>query len=102
MIFPVINNTARDVTTGILFLAYSSELSLTYAQLFAERIAEHLKVHQVRLNDVTVQTDNGSEFVGSWQAVSSPFYTCHRSFSKTSSMLNLIPLRVGTMSGSFP
>lgn len=67
--------TARDVTTGVLFLAYSNELSLTYAQLFAERIAEHLKAHQVRLSDVTVQTDNGSEFVGSWQAINPSAFT---------------------------
>jgi len=35
--------TARDVTTGLLFLGYADELSLSYAQLFAERIIRHLR-----------------------------------------------------------
>jgi transposase len=60
--------TARDVTTGLLFLGYSDELALSYATLFAERILEHLAASGVRLDTVTWQTDNGSEFVGSWQA----------------------------------
>jgi transposase len=60
--------TARDVTTGLLFLAYSDELSLSYATVFIERILRHLKACGIRPHRTTVQTDNGSEFIGSWQA----------------------------------
>lgn len=67
--------TARDVTTGSLFLGFSDELSLTYAQLFAERIAAHLVGHGADLSKVTWQTDNGSEFIGSWQAAVDSAFT---------------------------
>ena len=67
--------TARDVTTGSLFLGFSDELSLTYAQLFAERIAAHLVGHGADLSKVTWQTDNGSEFIGSWQAATDSAFT---------------------------
>ena len=39
---PQYQYTARDVSTGLLFLGYSNELSLSYATLFAERIIQHL------------------------------------------------------------
>ena len=65
---PKYQYTARDATTGALFLGFAEELSLTYAELFADRILTHLHAHGVDLEQVTVQTDNGSEFVGSWQA----------------------------------
>ena len=67
--------TARDVTTGALFLGFAEELSLTYAELFAQRILVHLKHHGVDLHAITVQTDNGSEFIGSWQAKESSAFT---------------------------
>ena len=67
--------TARDVSTGALFLGYAGELSLTYAELFARRILGHLAQCGVDTKDVTVQTDNGSEFVGSWQAVEPSAFT---------------------------
>lgn len=60
--------TARDVTTGLLFLGYADELSLAHATVFAERILVHLKACGVRLARTTWQSDNGSEFIGSWQA----------------------------------
>ena len=72
---PTYQYTAREVTTGALFLSYADELSLTYANLFAERIVEHLKYHQVDMKNVTFQTDNGSEFIGSWQAKEKSAFT---------------------------
>lgn len=67
--------TARDVTTGSLFLGFSDELSLTYAELFAERIAGHLLGHGADLSKVTWQTDNGSEFIGSWLSAAESAFT---------------------------
>ena len=60
--------TARDVSTGLLFLGYSTELSLSYADLFAQRIIDHLRRCEISMNGVTWQSDNGVEFVGSWQS----------------------------------
>jgi transposase len=59
--------TAREVVSGLTFLAFAQERSLTYATLFAERILRHLRNCGVDLSRVTFQSDNGSEFVGSWQ-----------------------------------
>ncbi len=72
---PQYQYTARDVTTGLLFLGYSNELSLSYATVFAERIIRHLQACGVDLNGVTWQSDNGSEFIGSWQAKNDSAFT---------------------------
>ena len=60
--------TARDVTTGLLFLSFSDELGLSYATKFAELVIDHLQRCGVDLSKATWQTDNGSEFIGSWQS----------------------------------
>lgn len=71
---PQYQYTARDVTTGLLFLGYSNELSLAYATVFAQRIIQHLQQCGIELDKATWQSDNGSEFIGSWQArADSPF-----------------------------
>jgi transposase len=67
--------TARDVSTGLLFLGFSTELSLSYADLFAQRIIDHLRRCRIDMNSVTWQSDNGSEFVGSWQAKADSQFT---------------------------
>lgn len=59
--------TARDVVSGLTFLAYAQERSITYATLFADRLLPHLEACGVDPRTVTIQTDNGNEFVGSWQ-----------------------------------
>jgi len=60
--------TARDVTTGLTFLGFAQECSLANATLFAQRICRHLQQCGAQLDQTTWQSDNGSEFVGSWQA----------------------------------
>lgn len=72
---PQYQYTARDVSTGLLFLGYSNELSLSYATLFAERIIRHLQSCGFDLNDACWQSDNGAEFVGSWQAKNDSAFT---------------------------
>lgn len=67
--------TARDVSTGLLFLGYADELSLSYANLFAQRIIKHLNTCNIDLSKTTWQSDNGSEFIGSWQAKEDSAFT---------------------------
>jgi len=67
--------TFRDVTTGLLFVAFADELALSYSALFADRILEHLKSCGVNVNPFTIQSDNGSEFIGSWQAKDDSVFT---------------------------
>ena len=57
--------TARDVRTGTTFIAFAYEYSLLYSIRFVTMLLEHLKAYQILLEDVTIQTDNGSEFIGS-------------------------------------
>jgi len=67
--------TARDVSTGLLFLGFADELALCYADLFAQRIITHLQRCRVDLSRTTWQSDNGSEFIGSWQAKDDSAFT---------------------------
>jgi len=72
---PTHQYTAREVTSGLLFMAFARERSLTNSQLFAEYINQSLQTCDVDLSNTTRQTDNGSEYIGSWQAKKDSAYT---------------------------
>ena len=61
---PRFQYTIRELSTGAQFLAYADEISVTYATLTVKRLLEHLNEHGVNLLEVTIQSDNGSEFDG--------------------------------------
>lgn len=54
--------TARDVRTGGTFVAYSWAATLENAKRFADALLGHLRSYAIDLNQVTIQTDHGSEF----------------------------------------
>ena len=64
---PVVQYTAREVRSGLQFLAYASRRSAQASTLFAQRIQTHLQRCGVNLRDLTWQTDNGGEFIGELQ-----------------------------------
>jgi len=64
---PVVQYTAREVRSGLQFVAYAGHRSAQASTLFAQRIQTHLRRCGVNLKDVTWQTDNGSEFIGELQ-----------------------------------
>ena len=72
---PTHQYTAREVTTGLLFMGFARELSLTNSELFAEYLNQSLQSYNVDLSETTRQTDNGSEYIGSWQAKKDSAYT---------------------------
>ena len=72
---PTTQYTAREVVSGCMYVAFAQERSLSCAQLFAQRIIEHLKTCGVNLADTTWQSDNGSEFIGSWNATKDSAFT---------------------------
>jgi transposase len=72
---PTHQYTAREVTTGLLCMGFARELSLTNAALFAEYLNQSFQSHGVDLSKTTRQTDNGSEYIGSWQAKEDSAYT---------------------------
>lgn len=54
--------TARDVATGMLWYAYAFEKSTSHTALFIQYLLAHLARNGVKLSQVTIQTDGGSEF----------------------------------------
>jgi transposase len=65
---PKVQYTAREVVSGMQFIGYGQERSLSYATLFAQIVLDHLLSCGLQLKDSRIQTDNGSEFIGSWNA----------------------------------
>ena len=64
---PAVQYTAREVRSGLQFLAFASRRSAQASALFAQRIQAHLQRCGVVLRDLTWQTDNGGEFIGQLQ-----------------------------------
>jgi transposase len=64
---PAVQYTAREVRSGLQFLAYASRRSAQASTLFAQRVQVHLARCGVNLRDLTWQTDNGAEFIGEQQ-----------------------------------
>ena len=69
---PLIQYTAREVRSGLLFLAFARRRTAGASQLFAARVQRHLAGCGVSLRDLVWQTDNGSEFIGSHDAQGQP------------------------------
>jgi transposase len=65
---PRVQYTAREVVSGLHFIAYAQERSLANSRLFGQILIDHLQHCRVNLQQCRFQTDNGSEFIGSWQA----------------------------------
>ena len=61
---PLIQYTARDVRSGLLFWAFARKRSAAASAVFASRIQQHLDRYGVSLRDLVWQTDNGGEFKG--------------------------------------
>ena len=72
---PSFQYTAREVVSGMMFVSYGTECTLTYATLFAEIIINHLKKCGVKFTNSRFQTDNGSEFIGAWSAKQPSIFT---------------------------
>jgi len=67
--------TIREVSCGIQFLGYSNELSLTNSTLFTRIVNHHLEKHKLLPDESIRQSDNGSEYIGSWNAKTPSSYT---------------------------
>jgi transposase len=57
--------TMRDVRTGTMFVAYAYANDGDHAAAFAAYLLEELKRYGVDSKTIRIQTDNGSEFIGS-------------------------------------
>ncbi len=72
---PKVQYTFREISCGVQFLGFADERSLTHAELFANYVNEHLKKHGLIVKSGIRQTDNGSEYCGSWSATKPSAYT---------------------------
>jgi len=55
--------TARDVRTGITWIAFAHKKDSTNAAIFLTILLNHLRRYSVDMSKLIIQTDNGSEFV---------------------------------------
>ncbi len=62
---PKYEYTARDLRTGATWIALSDTNDNLQAATFAGYLLGHLQRRGVKLSRTTIQTDNGSEFIGS-------------------------------------
>src|SRR3989339_57107 len=67
--------TARDVKSGMLYIALARRNDCVNAANFLVLLAEHLKKHGIDLSKVIIQTDNGSEFIGNWKQKTASLFT---------------------------
>ena len=74
---PKVQYTFREVSCGPIFLGFANQRSLTHAHLFAIYINHFLKKFNAlpKDKDSSRQTDNGSEYIGSWNAKKPSAYT---------------------------
>jgi len=73
---PTVQYTRREVSCGILFLGFANGRSLIHSTLFATYINHQMAKYKALPDDPAYcQTDNGSEFCGSWNAKESSAYT---------------------------
>jgi hypothetical protein len=74
---PKFQYTYREVSCGILFMGFANNRSLTHAELFAVYVNHFLKTFKALPKEHVIirQTDNGSEYIGSWNAKNSSAYT---------------------------
>ena len=73
---PKCQYTFREISCGILCLGFANSRSLTHAELFAVYINHFLKKFNALPDKASIrQTDNGSEYIGAWNAKESSAYT---------------------------
>ncbi len=63
-LLPSVEYTAKEVTSGLAFVCLAYERSEINSLRFAHLLFQHLIRHGVDVKQTTVQTDNGSEFIG--------------------------------------
>ncbi len=63
---PTIQYTAREIRSGLLFLAFAKQRTAAASSVFASRIQQHLDRYGISLRDLVWQTDNGGEFKGNF------------------------------------
>jgi transposase len=69
---PKYEYTIRDTKSGFTVLAFANEYSEQYSTILTEIYFRHLKSFDIQLNEVIIQTDNGSEFGAKKRNIKTP------------------------------
>ena len=67
--------TARCIRTGALFIGYTQQHSTTGTSIFIYRLFTHLKRYGIKPAEITIQTDNGTEFTAPWNSLEKTLFT---------------------------
>ena len=67
--------TARCIRTGALFIGYTHQHSTTSTAIFIYRLLAHLKRYGTKPAEITIQTDNGTEFTAPWNSLKKTLFT---------------------------
>jgi len=74
-ILPKYEYTIRDVVTGTTFICYAHQLSTLNSARFIALCLDHFRSYGLDLSQITVQSDNGPEFIGSITAKKDSLFT---------------------------
>ena len=72
---PKFEYTIKDVLTGTTFICYAHQLSTFNSAKFIALCLDHFGSYGLDLSQITIQTDNGSEFIGSITAKKDSLFT---------------------------
>ena len=72
MKLPRYQYTIRDTKSGMMMLGFGSEYNEQYSTIMTERYLYHLQLYGISMEEVTIQTDNGSEFGGRKRDINQP------------------------------
>ena len=74
-ILPKFEYTIKDVLTGTTFICYAYQRSTFNSARFIALCLDHFRSYGLDLSQITIQTDNGSEFIGSITAKKDSLFT---------------------------
>lgn len=69
---PKYEYTIRDAKSGFTIVAFANEYNEQYSEILTELYLQHLKTFGINLNEVVIQTDNGSEFGAKKRDIKTP------------------------------
>ena len=58
-----------------IFIGYTQQHSTTSTSIFIYRLFTHLKRYGIKPSEITIQTDNGTEFTAPWNSLEKTLFT---------------------------
>lgn len=74
-VLPKFEYTIKDVLTGTAFICFAHQRSTFNSAKFIALCLDHFRTHGLNTSHITIQTDNGTEFIGSVYASHDSLFT---------------------------